>query len=256
MPHWTKKFFIDEEKYWRYLMDKGWESAPAQAGSIVKILKKYGITRGRILELCCGNGRICTNLAKKGFKAIGIDLSPAYIEDAKKRSRKSGAKADYVCGDVRQLDRHVKGKFDAIVNIWTAIGYYDRRTDERLFRAAGRRLRRGGVFLVLNTMSRERLLNHYCPAIYDDVGDYLIIHRGNFDHPHSQILEHWDFYEKRGKDLKFMTELETSLRIYAHHEITEMAERAGLKFAAAYDTLLRLDPVRPDSGINMVFQKP
>jgi 2-polyprenyl-3-methyl-5-hydroxy-6-metoxy-1,4-benzoquinol methylase len=94
MPHWTKKFFIDEEKYWRYLMDKGWESAPAQAGSIVKILKKYGIKRGRILELCCGNGRISTNLAKKGFKATGIDLSPAYIEDAKKWARKAGVRPD------------------------------------------------------------------------------------------------------------------------------------------------------------------
>lgn len=255
MPHWTKKFFITEEKYWRYLMDEGWESAPGQVRSIIRILEKYGIKRGRVLELCCGNGRICMNLAKKKFKVTGIDLSPAYIEDAKKRARKSGASVDYVCGDVRQINRYVKGKFNVVLSIWTAIGYYDRRTDERLFRAAGRRLRKGGLFLVLNTMSRERLLNHYCPAIYDDVGDYLIIHRGKFDRAHSLNHEHWDFYEKRGRDLKFMTGLETDLRIYAHHEITEMAEQAGLKFTAAYDTLLRLDPVRPDSGINMVFQK-
>jgi len=256
MSHWTKKFFITEEKYWRHLMDAGWKHAPAQVGSIIKILKKYGIKRGRVLELCCGNGRISTNLAKKGFSVTGIDLSPAYIIDAKKRARKAGVHPEYTCGDVRKLDRYVKGKFDVVLSIWTAIGYYDRRTDERLFLAAGRRLRRGGLFLVLNTMSRERLLNQYCPAIYDDVGDYLIIHRGKFDRAHSQNFEHWDFYEKRGRDLKFIADLETDLRIYAHHEITEMAEKAGLKFTAAYDTLLRLDPVRPDSGINMVFRKP
>lgn len=256
MPHWTKKFFIDEEKYWHHLMDEGWKRAPAQAGSIVKIMKKYGIKRGRILDLCCGNGRICTNLAKKGFKVTGVDLSPAYIADAKKRARQAGVRPEYICGDVRQIDRYVKGKYDAIINMWTAIGYYDRRTDERLFRNVGRRLRRGGLFLILSTMSREWLLNHYCPAMYDDAGDYMIIHRGKFDRMHSQNFEHWDFYEKRGKDLIYKTELDTDLRIYTHQELVEMAEKAGLKFAVAFDNLLLLDPVRPDSRINMVFQKP
>jgi len=257
MPHWTKKFFIDEEKYWHALMDAGWKQAPAQARAIAKILKRNGIKHGQVLELCCGNGRISTNLAKQGYRVTGIDLSPAYIEDAKKRARKIGVRPEYVCGDVRRFNRLVKGKFDAVYTIWTAIGYYDRKTDERIFKMVARRLYKNGLFMILQTMSREWLLNHYCHAIYDETDKYLILHRGKFDRIHSQNIEHWYFYEKRGKDLKFVTDMELPLRIYSQHEITEMAEGAGLKFTAAFNNLLLLnppDPVTPQ--INMVFQKP
>lgn len=256
MAHWTEKFFIARDQYWLYVMNRAWKYAPLKARMIVRLLKKMGIAKGRILELGCGNGRISTNLAKRGFDVTGIDLSPVYIEDAKKRARQAGVNAAYVCGDIRRLDRLVRGKFDAVYSIWTAIGYYDRRTDERIFAMAGRRLRKGGIFMVLDTMSREWLLNHYCPAIYEDVGDYLIIHRGKFDRSHSRNFEHWNYYRKQGRDLIFEAELDTDLRIYAHHEITEMAERAGMKFETAFDNLALFDPVRPDSRINMVFKRP
>jgi SAM-dependent methyltransferase len=256
MPHWTKKFFIDEGDHWLYLMDRHWQFALRQARQIDKIIKGFSIKKGKILELACGNGRICTNLAKKGYQVTGVDISPAYIKDAIRKAQKKSIKVNYICGDIRHIDRHVRGKFDVIISIFTAIGYYKKSTDETIFRKAAKLLRKKGLFMVLNTMSREWLLNHFCPSIYDDIGAYLVVHQPQFDQFHSVNKEKWIFYKKIGKDLKYETKLDLNLRIYGTSELVEMAEKAGLKFAQAYDLLGTLAPARSDSRINMVFKKP
>ncbi|HEX7320437.1 MAG TPA: class I SAM-dependent methyltransferase [bacterium] len=257
MAHWTERFFVKDGRLWLYVMDQAWKHAPLAVRGIVRILRKNRIRKGsQILEIACGNGRICTGLAKKGFKVTGIDISPLYIEDARIKAKKLKIKnIDYLCGDIRSLDKHVKGKFDVVISIFTAIGYYDRKTDERIFKKVARLLKPKGLFLVLNTMSRERLLNIYCSCIYDDIGDYVILHNGKFDRPHSYNDETWTFYKKTGKNLRHVDKLALRLRIYGANEIVDMAEKAGMEFVEAYDLLSTLQPPKQDSGINMVFRK-
>lgn len=38
----------------------------------------------KILDLACGYGRHALSFARRGFSVTGVDLTPAYIEDAKK----------------------------------------------------------------------------------------------------------------------------------------------------------------------------
>jgi 2-polyprenyl-3-methyl-5-hydroxy-6-metoxy-1,4-benzoquinol methylase len=247
---------MKDGKLWLYVMNRAWRYGPQCARQIVKILKKSGVRQGKFLEIACGNGRICTNMAKRGFDVTGIDISPLYIKDAVKRARVRGVKARYVCGDIRRLTKHVKGKFDVVLSIYTSIGYHDRRTDERIFRQAAGLLKKKGLFLILNTMSREWLINHYCTQLYEDAGRYIILHKGNFDRYHSHNSEKWIFFKKAGKDLQYVDELPLRLRIYGVHELVDMAEKAGLKFITAYDLLGTLQPPRADSSAHLVFQKP
>ncbi|MEO0205049.1 MAG: class I SAM-dependent methyltransferase [candidate division WOR-3 bacterium] len=92
LSHWTKDFFVKESKYWLYLMNQRWQHAKIEAKQIAKILKQFGIQNGKILEIACGNGRICTNLAKQGFDVSGIDLSQDYIDDARIKATKKSLK--------------------------------------------------------------------------------------------------------------------------------------------------------------------
>lgn len=257
MAHWTNKFFVKDGRLWLYVMNQSWKLAPLAVRGIARILKKNRIREGgKILEIACGNGRICTGLARKGFKVTGIDISPLYIDDARIKAKNLKIKnIDYICGDIRSLDKHVKGKFDVVISIFTAIGYYDRKTDERIFKKVARALKPKGLFLVLNTMSRERLMSIYCSGLYEEVGDYCILHKGKFDRAHSVNNESWMFYKKAGRDLKYVDKLDLCLRIYAANEIVDMAEQAGMQFVDAYDLLSTLQPPRLESGINMVFRK-
>lgn len=256
MKHWTEQFFVTKPELWLHFLDRGWKQSGAAAAAILKILRKHGVTKGRFLELACGNGRLCIPIAKKGFDVTGIDIGASYIEDGKRRAARRGVKVRFIHGDIRGFDRLVRGTYDAVLSIWTSIGYYDKATDQRIFKMVARRLRKGGLFLVLNTMSQEYLLNHYCRHMYDETDRYILLHKGNeFDRFHSTNKETWVFYEKRGADLKFVDELELSLRIYSSAEIVEMAEAAGMRFVEAFDNIRDLAPARPDSTINMAFKK-
>jgi len=256
MKHWTEKFFVRQPQLWLHFLDRGWKQNRITVQAITKILRKHGIIKGRLLEIASGNGRICIPMAKKGYSVTGIDVGSLYIDDARKRAAKNRVKVDFTCGDMRRLDRLVRGKFDVVLSVWTSIGYYDKRTDERLFRTVARHMKKGALFLVVNTMSQEYLLQHYCTNMFNETDKYVVLHSGNaFDHFHSIDNEKWVFYEKKGKDLRYIDEFTMNLRIYSLAEIVEMAEKARLTFVDAYDSLATLHPAKPDSRLNVVFRK-
>lgn len=256
MKHWTEKFFVRNPELWLHFLDRGWKRNKFTVRAVHNILKQQGIMQGNLLDVGCGNGRISIPMARRGYQVTGLDISPLYITDARKRAARNRLKVNFMCGDLRKLGRLVRRKFDAVVSIWTSIGYYDKRTDQRLFRDVAQHLRSNGLFLIFNTMSQEFLLNHYCSSLFNETDKYVVIHKDNrFDRYHSINTEKWVFYEKKGKDLVYVDETEIRLRIYSLAEIVEMAEAVGLEFVEAYDDLRDLKPARPDSAINIVLRK-
>jgi SAM-dependent methyltransferase len=253
--HWTKVMFVDKAEMWLQVMNQAWRLAPRTVRGIMKILKEYGITQGKVLELGCGNGRIILNMAKRGFQATGIDISELYIKDAQKKASRMKVKARLIAGDIRQVCKLVQGKFDVVISIWTSIGFYDHKTDQRVFKQVAQLLKKKGVFLILNTMSRERLENIFWPNIYEEAGQYIKLNRNTFDRIRSITHNKWIFYRKAGKDLLYEDEIDFDLRIYALPELVEMGERCGLKFRSAYHSVLTLEPAHAHSPANIVFQK-
>jgi len=238
-----------------HIMNQMKERGKKNAQAIVKILKKMGIVKGKILELGCGNGRVSIPLAKRGFSVTGVDISPLYIQDAIKRADGAKVEVNFIQGDIREIDKIIKGNFDVALSIWTSIGYYDKKTDEMIFKRVAKLLKKNGVFLILNTISREFLMQHYCPTLYEKTEKFIILHEPSFDKFRSIHKDKWIFYKREGRDLKYINEFELNLRIYSFHELVEMVEKAGFKFIEAYDSINTLEPARFDSSINMIFKK-
>jgi len=69
-----------------------------------KIIKK-DIKTGTVLDLGCGDGRICIFFAKNGFKAHGIDFAKGAIERAKKFAEEAKVpdKIDFKVGNALAL---------------------------------------------------------------------------------------------------------------------------------------------------------
>lgn len=253
--HWTRIMFVEKAGLWLHYMDQGWKQAPATVANILKILKRQGITRGRVLELGCGNGRIILNLAKKGFDACGVDMSRLYIHDAVKKAREMNVKTDLRQGDYRRIDKIFKGKFDIVISIWTSIGFYGKKADELLFRKVSGFLRKNGLFLILNTMSRERLMSIFNATIFDADDEYVKLDYHSYDKRKSVTKNRWVFYKRRKRDLKYVDEIAFDLRIYSMREIIVMARNSGMTLLKAYDLLSTMKPANKNSPINMVFKK-
>lgn len=96
----------------------------AAAESIARLLDREendrGRPLGRALDLGCGRGHYTTELALRGWHALGVDNVPAAIEAAKRRPA-SGA--TYVVGDVTDLAAGDLGTFDFFLDVGCFQGF-------------------------------------------------------------------------------------------------------------------------------------
>lgn len=84
----------------------------------------------RLLDLCCGQGRHCLELARRGFKNVtGVDRSRYLIRLARKRARSAGLNAAFHEGDARKF-RFPEGSFHCVALMGNSFGYFDREEDD------------------------------------------------------------------------------------------------------------------------------
>jgi SAM-dependent methyltransferase len=101
-----------------------WERyATASATSIARLLDREQADRtrplGRALDLGCGRGVYTPELARRGWRAVGVDLVP----DAIAAARAKDTDADFVVGDVTDLPALGLGTFDFFLDIGCYQGF-------------------------------------------------------------------------------------------------------------------------------------
>lgn len=78
------------------------------------IIKEFGLPKdSKILDVGCGIGRHSIELAKRGYKVIGIDISKGMLEEAKRRARDAGVEVEFIKADATKFKR--KEEFDAAI---------------------------------------------------------------------------------------------------------------------------------------------
>ena len=102
------------------------------------ILRKRGART--VLDLACGTGSQAFWLARRGFRVVGCDISPAMLRIAR---RKTGA-VDLRRGDMRTVR---VGRFDAVLTISNAVGHLTRSDFERAMRNIRANLAPGGLYI-------------------------------------------------------------------------------------------------------------
>ncbi len=115
----------------------------------------------RILDLCCGQGRHCLELARRGFKHItGIDRSRYLIRLAKKRAAEAGLPVIFKEGDARRF-RLPEASFHCVAILGNSFGYFDREEDDLAVLKAARRVLCPGGRLVLDIVDGGWLREHF-----------------------------------------------------------------------------------------------
>ena len=124
--------------------DKDYE---AETAYIINLIEKYSSGAKTILEFGCGTGIHGSLLAKKGYRAHGIEMSSDMIQKAKAREIESERGCfKSIAGDIckTKLDR----SFDVILSLFHVISYQTTNEDlESTFENAACHLEQGGVFI-------------------------------------------------------------------------------------------------------------
>ena len=215
---WIREMFVDKAHLFLRVLNSRWRTAGEEAEHIARLLKTLGVYEdSKILDVGCGNGRIAINLAKLGYRVVGIDFSPVFIEDAWEKAGIHGVedKVRFLAGDALEIDRVLEGElFDAAIMYWTTIlGYYlDRSSDVRVLRGVRRIVRGGGYLLILNTVSLDLMVlrSGLCGIggwISEVDDEFLLVEKPRFDPKTSTMENTWVFYRRRGRDLEYVDEV-------------------------------------------------
>jgi SAM-dependent methyltransferase len=258
MSDWTKKLFIQRADLFLKLLNQRWLKTEELVNGMAKVLSSLGIDQGKLLDLSCGNGRISINLAKRGFGAVGVDISEPFLRDARRKAEEHGVSrlVTFIEGDVRSLKNVVGRKhdsFDVVVSAWTSVGFYSEEDDFDVFRQARELSRKGAILFITETMHTEYLSIKFAPTSYTELGDdMLMLEDRKYDPTSGRMRTSWFFYEKRGQDLHFVDRVDLDHRVYSLSELCSLLRKAGWEIMAHYGSLSNLQPMTPLTHMNIV----
>ena len=58
----------------------------------------------RILELCCGTGRLTLPIARDGYDISGVDYTPSMLAQARLKASEAGLEINFIEADIRTLN--------------------------------------------------------------------------------------------------------------------------------------------------------
>jgi SAM-dependent methyltransferase len=138
-----------------------------------------------ILDAPGGFGRHAIPLATAGFRVTVVDRSAVQLDEGRSRA------ADrewprWVQADVRELP-FADDSFDAVLCLFSSIGYRGEDGDRQAFREYLRVLRPGRA-LIIETMHRDRLMAIFQPRSWEPLeGEAILAEERRFDHVAGEV---------------------------------------------------------------------
>ncbi len=101
----------------------------------------------KILELCCGTGRLTVPIAKAGYNICGVDYTSSMLEQAKVKASEAGLEINFIEADIRSLN--LQEKFDFIFIPFNSIHHLYKNEDLfKAFNGVKNHLKEEGLFLL------------------------------------------------------------------------------------------------------------
>ena len=75
----------------------------------------------RILELCCGTGRLTLPIARDGYNISGVDYTPSMLAQARLKASEVGLEINFIEADIRTLN--LQEKYDLLFHLIQSIIY-------------------------------------------------------------------------------------------------------------------------------------
>jgi len=131
----------------------------------------------QILDLCCGQGRHCLELARRGFKNVtGVDRSRYLVRLAKKRAQAEGLQVVFKEGDARN-PRLPDNAFDCVAIMGNSFGYFsNKQDDEKVLTTVGKMLRPSGQ-LVLDITDGAYMADHFDRRSWEWIDEHHFVCR-------------------------------------------------------------------------------
>jgi SAM-dependent methyltransferase len=223
---WWKDFFNGLiVEFWRAAVPH--ETTHAEADFLEKGLNLS--SGSRVLDVPCGAGRLAIELASRGYRPTGVDISPEFLDAARAEARERSLEIEWRQGEMRDLpwDR----EFDAAYCAGSSFGFFGDQGDAAFVSAVARTLRPGGRFFA-DFKAAESVLPSFRESYEMRLGDLVFAARNRYD-PLTGTMENL-YTITRGE----RTETKRAVnRIYTCSQILRMLADAGFGEFETYGSI-------------------
>jgi SAM-dependent methyltransferase len=192
-----RKEWFNDRKFWEtfapIMFDTAhWEEVPAAADGLVRFASldldwdrdpfsthakndpgRDETEKPSCLDQCCGFGRISLEMARRGFRVTGVDITETYLETAKDDAAYEKLPAEFIREDVRSFCR--TNYFDLVYNVYTSFGYFEDSADDlRVVENAFASLKPGGVY-VIETLGKEIAVRDFVQADWFERAGFYVL---------------------------------------------------------------------------------
>ncbi len=234
-PLYTRYARYYDVIYREYLVEK----VPKIIDFVEEVFKRDAERNVRdVLDIACGTGGPTIELARRGYRVLGLDISSEMIEIAQRKARESSVQVDFRVGDMRRLD--FNEEFDAVTCFFSSLEY--NLSDEDILSTLNgvyESLRKGGVFVadVPNPFYRFNSWVQRIPSIWrvqDNNVDVLVIDVKWLTNTVTPVLEWERTLIVRHNDRVDMLFDKHRLRLYTASELKLYAKIAGFNKTKIY----------------------
>ncbi len=247
-PQWYKKIWTLD------IQDMAWvEETKTQVDFICQVLQLQGDEQ--VLDLACGFGRHALELARRGCRVVGVDITSEYIDEARAQADESGLEAEFICADLREL--RFREAFDVVLNLADgAIGYLENDEENlKIFDAIAAALVPGGKHL-MDVCNGAYAAKHFPKRHWMAGARSLSL--ADFEWDAERSLMYYGGLEFRyGEVLTKPEEIHSNpTRLYNLAELDEIFQRRGMVVRQAYAGFDVSVPATDDTfQIQVVSQK-
>jgi SAM-dependent methyltransferase len=192
-----------------------------------------------VLDVPCGNGRLSFELATRGLRVTGVDISEEFIDEARAHAAKlSGPPAtsggsdgvDFILADMRNLDR--EAIYDGVYCFGNSFAFLGHAETQNFLQAVARALKPGARFIVHTGMAAESVIPDFEEQSCHELGDLSITIKERYNAAESCIDSEYIFHRDGQTESRLAREW-----IYTVGEMRRMLEHAGFSLLGLYGSL-------------------
>jgi SAM-dependent methyltransferase len=223
---------------------------PRFHGAVLDILERLLFARvnpgARILDVCCGTGRLAGEMARRGYRVTGIDSSADMLALA----RQNSPECDFVQADARDFD--LPPVFEAAVSTFESLNHVLSTDGLRsVFQNVRRALKEGALFVFdLNGEDAYRTGWRNSGAFVE--ADSACFVRGGYDEETRLGRSEITVFRRLGEWTR--TDLTLEQRCHSPVSVMEALASSGFTEIACYDAFLDLGMTGELAAGRMFFE--
>ena len=235
--NWYEDFFHGLSlDLWRKAISP--KQTKAEADFLGEVLQREA--GSHLLDVPCGNGRLSLELARRGYRLTGVDISEEFIEEARALAIQDQPPAtaggsdsvEFLLGDMRSIAG--SSVYDGAYCFGNSFGFLEYADMEKFLAGVARALKPGARFVIETGMAAESLLPKFEAETSHQVEDIFVTIKEQYLAPESCVDSEYIFEREGTKESR-----KAKHWIYTAAEIGRMLERVGFSVKEMFGSLKR-----------------